>query len=76
MPVTKIASPTFELFLFMIFVAKPITVTVNDVVLEYVVSPPLSNNLYFFNSSFKDLTINKKLEWLDNLLFIEADKKI
>ena len=45
-------------------------------VLEYVVSPPLSNNLYFFNSSFKDLTINKKLRWLDNLLFIEADKKI
>ena len=48
----------------------------NDVVLEYVVSPPLSNSLYFFNSSFKDLTINKKLDWLDNLLFIEADKKI
>ena len=48
LPVTKIKSPILVLFLFTIFFAKPITVTVNDVILEYVVSPPLSNNLYFF----------------------------
>ncbi len=30
------------------------------VTISRVVSPPLSNSLYFFNSSFKDFTINKK----------------
>ena len=63
------------LFLSIILLEKPITVTLKDGIFEYTVSPPPILIEYFFCSSFKDFKIFERFIFVKVFLFPPPDKK-
>ena len=75
LPVTYISSLTFALFLWIIFLEKPITVIEKDNFGENTVSPPHNKILNFDCSSFRDLDNFLRFDDVNDLSLPEAEIK-